>query len=284
MIYRTDSLAGSSGWKGCPLVSVIMATYNDRPEYIRQSVESILNQTFSNLELLIIDDSDHEDTRSAIDSYSEDSRVFIYRAGCRLGFVPSLNKGLSLAKGMYIARMDGDDVASLDRFEKQVKYLASHPAADIVGGQIKVIDQKNRITGSRFYPLGGLKLTAFFCLRTPVAHPSVMFKRRIVDRGYRYDESLKKAEDIDLWIRLYNDGYKIENMPDILVSYRAESNFIQKRVTDKAQENYVLKIRRKNISIKRPFFSAASWILSYIRQMIPDSLKVWVYFQENRNE
>lgn len=264
-----------------PLVSAVMAVCNGKPEFIHEAVDSVLNQTYSNLELLIMDDSDEEPAIQAIDSYRSDSRVHIYREDHKAGFVPSLNKGLSLAKGDYIARMDADDVAYSERFEKQARYLHTHPDADILGGQIDIIDENGTVTGSRHYPLGGLKLAAFFLLRTPVAHPAVMFRRTIADAGYRYDESLKKAEDIDFWLRLYNDGYRIENIADVLVKFRIESGFLEKRVTNKLQEDYVLRIRRKNFSWKRPLFSAADWVLSYVRKAVPDSLKVKVYQREN---
>lgn len=265
-----------------PLVSVIMAACNDRPEYICMAVESILNQTYRYFELLILDDSDEKATIEAIDSYRLDARVRIYREDHRIGFVPSLNKGLGLAKGAFIARMDGDDVASPDRLEKQVRYFSTRPAADILGGQLNIMDETGQITGRRSYPLGGFRLAVFFCMRTPVAHPAVMFKRAVADAGYRYDESLKRAEDIDFWLRLFNAGYRIENLPDTILNFRAESDFLTKRVTDKTQEKYVLAIRRKNFSFKRPLFSMAGWLFSYIRQAAPDRLKTRVYDRENR--
>ncbi len=266
------------------LISVVMATYNDKPEYIHKSIDSIINQTYGKFELLIIDDSTDDEARVTIDSFNSDSRVHIHRENKKLGFVPSLNKGLSLSKGDYIARMDGDDVASLDRFEKQVEYLNSHPYTDILGGQINIINEHGKITGARSYPLGGLKLLAFFAIRTPVAHPTVMFRRSIVDAGHIYDESLIKAEDIDFWIRMYNEGYKFNNLPDTLVNFRVESGFMEKRVTNHDQEAYVLKARRNNFTWRRPIFSIANLLMSYVRQWTPDSLKAKQYQQENGNK
>lgn len=264
-----------------PLISVIMAVWNDRPEFVCQSVESVLRQTYGRFELLIMDDSSREDTKAAVDRYRKDSRVRIYRPEKRLGFVPSLNRGLDIARGDYIARMDADDVARPGRFEKQVKYLISHPQTDILGGQIRIINEKSQITGSRFYPLGGLQLAVFFCVRTPVAHPAVMFRKSIADAGYRYDESLKKAEDIDFWLRLYRDGYKIENLADVILDFRTEAGFMEKRVMNKEQEHYVLKIRRRYFSMRKPLFSAANWFCSCIRQCVPDSFKTRIYLREN---
>ncbi len=264
-----------------PLVSVIMATYNDKPVYIEKSIKSILEQTYKNFELLILDDSTNQDTKDAIDKYVDDKRVHIFRENIKLGFVSSLNKGLELANGEYIARMDGDDIASKDRFEKQVKFLNAHHSTDILGGQIKVIDENDNITGSRSYPLGGSKLLLFFLIRTPIAHPTVMFRRKIVDAGFHYDVLYKKAEDIDFWIRLYNAGYKFRNLPDTIVNFRVESDFMEKRVINHAQEDYVLKARRNNFTWKRPFFSIADLIMSYVRKLTPDGLMAKLYEQEN---
>ena len=264
-----------------PLVSIIMATYNDKPDYIEKSVNSILNQTYRDFELLILDDSTNEETIATIDTFKSDPRVNVLRETNKLGFVPSLNKGLILAKGDYIARMDGDDISVEDRIEKQVTFLRNHKTADILGGQINVIDENGNVTGQRSYPLGGMKLLAFFTVRTPVAHPTVMFRREIVDAGFHYDESFIKAEDIDFWIRLYNAGYAFRNLPDTLVNFRVESDFMEKRVTNHAQEDYVLLARRKNFTWKRPFFSIIDLIMSYVRKLTPDRIKAKQYVQEN---
>lgn len=264
-----------------PLISVVMATFNDKPKFINQAIQSILDQTYSNFELLILDDSTDEDTKETIDSFN-DPRIRVIRGNERLGFVPSLNKGLDLAKGDYIARMDGDDISDKDRFLKEVNFLNLHQGIDVVGGQISIIDENGNITGERNYPLGGLKLLTFFTLRTPVAHPTAMFRRKIIDKGFRYDESLKKAEDIDFWIRLYNAGYHFANVKDKVLKFRVESDFMEKRVNNKDQESYVLMIRRKNFSLKHPFFSTVDYLMTYAREFYPDSLKRKIYNSENK--
>ena len=109
-----------------PLVSVVMATYNEPPEIIGQAIESVLNQTYTNLELIIVDDSTDKETISAIAGYLSDSRVVYEHPEEKLGFVPALNRGLSLSKGEYIARMDGDDICFKDRLEKQITFLENN--------------------------------------------------------------------------------------------------------------------------------------------------------------
>lgn len=105
-----------------------------------------------------------------------------------------------------------------------------------------------------------------------------------MDAGHIYDESLIKAEDIDFWIRMYNEGYKFNNLPDTLVNFRVESGFMEKRVTNHDQEAYVLKARRNNFTWRRPIFSIANLLMSYVRQWTPDSLKAKQYQQENGNK
>ena len=159
--------------------------------------------------------------------------------------------------------------------------LVAHPSTDILGGQINIIDENDRISSKRSYPLGGIRLLAFFTVRAPVAHPSVMFRRTIVDAGYQYNEAFLKAEDIDFWIRLYDAGYKFRNLPDTLLSFRVESDFYSKRVTNHEHEEYSLRARRMNFSWKKPFFSIIIFLLSYVRKLTPDGIKVKIYAKEN---
>ena len=102
-----------------------MATYNEPPQIISKAIESIINQTYTAWELLIFDDSDRADTRQAIDAYTVDTRLRVYREKQRIGFVPALNQGLEKAAGKYIARMDGDDISLPERFEKEVTFLSA---------------------------------------------------------------------------------------------------------------------------------------------------------------
>ncbi len=264
-----------------PLVSVVMATYNDKPSFIHSALTSIINQTYENFELLIIDDSTDIETKTAIDSYKFDTRVHIYRENNKIGFVPSLNKGLRLAKGDYIARMDGDDISDLNRFKIQVEYLDTHPLTDILGGQINIIDEDDNVTGFRSYPVGGVKLFSFFLIRSPVAHPAVMFRRKIVTAGFMYDESLKKAEDLDFWIRLYNAGYRFNNLENPILNFRVCPDFLEKRVMNHEQEFYVLNIRRNNFTWKRPVFSLLNLFIAIVRTFVPDILKIKLYEKEN---
>lgn len=263
-----------------PLVSVVMATYNDGAEYIKCAIESILKQTYENVELLVVDDSTDEATIKAIDAFSSDGRVHIIRSDKKNGFVPSLNIGLRAAKGEFVARMDGDDIAKTDRFEKQVKFLQAHENVDVIGGNINIINESNEVISYRNYPERGIKFFIYSVLRSPLAHPTVMFRRRVVDEGFFYDENLKKSEDLDLWLRLLNASYVIQNIPETLLDYRVASDFGDKR-TDRSQIDAVGAVRRKNFSAKRFFFSVLSVLATTVFSIVPESMIKGIYKKEN---
>lgn len=266
--------------KDKPLVSVVMATFNEPTEFIKSSINSILCQTYSNLELIIVDDSTNKDTIKIIDNSAQsDKRITIIREKERMGFVKALNIGLKSSKGVYIARMDGDDISMPDRLEKEVKYLETHKDVDIIGGAMNIINEYGKITSERFYPLGGLKLHFWSILRNPLAHPTVMFRSLIVKQGFLYDEDQKKAEDIELWLRLKRNGFKIKNMSDKLLNYRVVGNLALKR--NKEQWIYNYKARKKNLSLKYPLFSILTIIVSFLFTITPNTIVKRVYKREN---
>ena len=180
------------------LVSVVMATFNEPVEMIEGAIGSILNQTYQNIELLIFDDSTKPDTIASIDKIAlSDARVSVHRFSERKGFVESLNEGLKLAKGEYIARMDGDDFSLPERIKKEVDFLLDNPSIAVVGGQMDIMNESGKVISHRSYPKGGVSLWLFSCIRNPLAHPTIMMRRELVDRGYRYNEKLKMSEDLD---------------------------------------------------------------------------------------
>lgn len=267
--------------RNLPLISVVMPAFNERPDMIAGSIRSILQQTYSSLELHIFDDSTNEETKAAIDGFNVDPRVNIHRSSERIGFVKSLNLGLEASKGKYIARMDGDDFSHPERFEKEVAYLETHPDVMVVGGQMNIMDENGRITSSRTYPTQGVKLSLFACVRNPLAHPTVMMRREVVDKGYRYNEALKMSEDLDFWLRLMNDGYHIANLPDTVLDYRVMGNFLEKRSSD-VQRKIMAQVRRKNFDRRHLAYSVLSAFSGWLFTHVPRSTIDKVYQNENK--
>lgn len=266
-----------------PLVSVIMGTFNEPKQFIEDSISSILSQTYPNMELLIADDSNNEETVRSIDNLAiKDNRIKVIRKESRMGFVNALNIALKTAKGEFIARMDGDDVAVQDRFEKQISFFESHPEIDILGGAMNIQNDKSEITSVRYYPSGGIKLLFWMSFRDPVGHPTVMFRRKIIDNGLFYDETMNKGcEDTEFWFRLRNNGFNIANLQEPLIDYRITVDMASKREKDN-QANYIA--RRKNFSSKYFFFDTISLVSMKLRMMLPESVISWLYRKENKQK
>lgn len=263
-----------------PLVSVVMATYNEPMIYLSSSIMSILNQTYRNIEFIIADDSTNEETINVIRSFAEkDDRILIIRHEERMGFVKALNEGLQKAKGKYIARMDGDDISLPHRLQQEVDYLEKHEYVDIVGGAMNIINETGMIVSERIYPLHGMKLQLWTIFRTPLAHPTVMFRSAIIRKGGFYDTEQKKAEDIEFWLRLKKNGFCIENLPDKLLNYRVVGDFSLKRNHEQWVFNY--RARKKNFSWRSPLFSLASIIVSFLFILVPAGVVKSIYNMEN---
>lgn len=263
-----------------PLVSVVMATFNEPEVYITAAIQSILNQSYTNWEFIIADDSTRKETIKAIDTFAEaDSRIILIRKAKRMGFVEALNEGLKIAHGKYIARMDGDDVSLEDRLQCQVDYMEQYPNVDILGGAMSIIDKNGKITSSRRYPIKGLRLHLWAIVRNPLAHPTVMFRNTILDAGLFYDMEQKKAEDIEFWLRLKRKGFRLENMSRKLLNYRVEGDLALKRTKEQWMFNY--KARLRNFSYRFPLFSMASIIVSGIYVIIPSKIIQIFYHKEN---
>ena len=264
-----------------PLVSVVIPFFNESPIFVEEAINSILNQSYQNIEVHIFDDSTKEDTRNAINSFTSDPRVALHRYPERVGFIKSLNLGLEASTGKYIARMDGDDFSHPDRFEKQVAYLESHPEVMVVGGQMNIMDEKGQITSARVYPTDGMKFFLFSCVRNPLAHPTVMMRREVVDKGYRYEDTLRMSEDLDLWLRLMNDGYKLANIPDTVLNYRVLDNFLEKRTSD-LQREVMKEVRDKNFDKRHLLHSILSCICGWLFTHVPRKVIDRAYNNENK--
>ena len=217
-------------------IAVIMSLYkNDKLQYTRLAVESILGQTYKDFDFYIQYDGP---VSSEIDKYLSslsDNRLKILKREENKGLAYSLNELLQkvLPQGYdYIARMDADDISTIDRFEKQFAYLETHKDIDCLGGAINEIDEngddRNKIT---CYPCHPDETRLFFRKRNPVAHPTVMMRRSMFEKtGGYYPMDFERNEDTMLWYKAYMGGAKIANLPDVLLNFRmTDAMFTQRR-------------------------------------------------------
>ena len=200
------------------LISVLIPTYNVE-RYVEQAIRSILEQTYSNIELIIVDDCSTDNTYQILEKLSkEDSRIKLQKNEENLKICKTLNKGLSVASGNYIARMDGDDVSRPDRLEKLKTFLDNNPEIDLVGSQTELIDEDGRVLSQkkhlrtpRFITFGN----KFMC---SVLH-IWLCRREVYDRlgGYR---EIPYSEDYDFLLRGENAGFKYANIEDYVYEVR----------------------------------------------------------------
>lgn len=206
-----------------PVLTVIMPVYNGGA-FLNESVESILNQTFRDFEFLIINDGSTDGSLDALKKYAEtDSRIKIIDRENK-GLVHSLNEGISLAKGKYIARMDADDLSEVIRFEKQIELLEKENG-DVCGCHFTIISETNKIVNSFIAPITKEAVSCCLLNSVPYAHGAVMFRKSFLDKnklGYKN----VKAEDHKLWCDFYENGASFVTANDFLFRYRVHKNSI----------------------------------------------------------
>lgn len=215
-----------------PTVSVILPVYNTKM-YIKESVESILQQTFSDFELLIIDDASTDGTQDIIKGFIDNRIVFIQKEK-NSGYTQSLNSGIEFAKGKYIARMDADDISLPQRLEKQVAFLEAHEEVVVCGADAEIIG-----SNERFIPffLTHEEIITSMLITNPMIHPVIMFRRSfLLENNIRYNESFEPAEDFELWVRIASIG-KLANLPDVLLRYRKHTGQVSNTRNELQQKN-----------------------------------------------
>lgn len=199
-----------------PKVSVILPVYNCE-QYIFETIQSVLNQTFTDFELLIVDDCSTDKTVAIIKEFDDD-RIQLTLKEKNTGYTDSLNYAISIAKGQYIARMDGDDICVSSRFEKQVAFLDANPNIILCGSAIQIIGTNTVLR----HPSNHEAIKVKLCFGTSFYHPSVMGRVEVFQAN-PYDKKYEPAEDYDLWTRLVFQG-ELANLEEVLLMYRVHDN------------------------------------------------------------
>ena len=198
-----------------PKVSVLMPVFNCE-RYVRGAVDSILNQTFGNFELIVIDDASPDETISILKKYN-DPRIRLIEKPVNTGYTESLNLGLSLARGQYLARMDGDDISLPERLFNQVAFMDSNSDVVLCGTSYKIIGGEDSMIRP---PQTDAEIKLALLRGNCIAHPTVMLRKKVLDQNFLfYDPSKEPAEDYDLWARLIPLG-KLHNLQEVLLDYR----------------------------------------------------------------
>lgn len=230
-----------------PVVSVILPVYNAE-KFILESVNSILSQTFSDFELIIVNDGSTDNSQSVLEKISDPRVILINQENA--GLAASLNRGLSIAKGEYIARQDNDDISFSQRLEKQVNFLKSNKHIDLVGTWAEIISEKGQATG-RFHkhPSDPVGLKFHLLFNNPFVHSSVMFRGDVIAKTGNYSTDPSIFEDYNLWSRMARIT-GISNLPEVLLKYREVHSGMSKSATD--YDARVKKQSMENISFYCP--------------------------------
>lgn len=229
-----------------PTVSVVMPVYNGGA-YLAQSIQCILDQTFSDFELIIIDDGSTDGSNAVIRSFT-DPRISLITQTNK-GLAATLNHGLALARGKWIARQDQDDISLPERFAKELEFLRARPEVGLLGTWATVTDSKGTAIGALEHPTDDDLIRYHLLFDSPFVHASVMAARAVLEAAGGYDTDPKVFEDFDLWSRMVGHT-RAANLPEHLVLYREVSTSISRVTTTRLDR--VLEQRKRNMRAAFP--------------------------------
>lgn len=246
-----------------PRISILLPTYNGDINKMLKALESLRNQSYPDFECIIIDDSDDNLVVDFLNGTSESDKRFTYFRGEGKGIAAALNLGLSLSKGEFIARSDDTDISNINRLELQINFLMKNPDIGVVGSNIEVTRNGQKIT--RHYPKLHSEISRSLLFTCPIAHSSVMIRRSILKSYGGYDENFLFCEDLELWIRLIRKGIKFCNIQSTLV-------YFENDIVIRSKEHF-LNNSRARFKHSMNIFIAISFALSSLHFLIPASIR-----------
>ena len=258
-----------------PKVTVLMSVYNGE-KYLQEAIDSILGQTFKDFEFLIVNDGSTDKTEEILKSYN-DPRIKIIDNEKNIGLTKSLNKGLKLTRGEYIARMDADDVSMPERLEKEVVFLDNNKNMGLVGTYYFETNENGKVLYIT-RPLNDSKaLKEKLLMINQFGHGSVMFKKECIEKVGLYRREFKSAQDYDLWLRI-SEKYNIANLPEPL--YKRRLNIDSISVNKKKQQDKYAKLaiefskERKLFGKDKLQLFTKQEIESYLYDLMSESLSL----------
>lgn len=214
-----------------PKVTIIMPVFNGE-KFLKKSIESVLEQTYTDFLLLIINDGSTDKTEQIIREYN-DKRICYVRNEKNLGIVKTLNKGLKLNESEYIVRFDADDIMKKDKIKKQLSFMEKNENVVVYGTQAHHIKSNGKIIFKSNMPTDFIKIKTFMLFQNPIYHPSVMMRASVFkENSFCYDEKYNGAEDFELWTRIIIN-YKIQNSTEYLINYRINETGITQTLNKK---------------------------------------------------
>ena len=239
-----------------PLITVYMPVFN-AAQFLDQSISSILNQTFSNFEFIIVDDASTDNSWKIIKSFAKkDKRIIAIKNKINLGVSLTSNIAISQSSGKFLARMDADDISFTDRLQKQIDFFKKNKSTVAIGGQCVVIDEFNNVIGNKNFPTKFNKIKDMIFWAVPLQQPSMMINLSKLPKNFTwYQPNQSSAEEINLMFRFMQYG-QISNLADNLLFYRHLNNSLSHK-NPKATFKLTLKSRFNALKLGfRPSFTA----------------------------
>ena len=265
-------------------IAVLLSVYkNDRAEFLRLSIDSILNQSYKNIILYIgVDGTIGEKLYKCLEQYEQEKRVNIVYFPENRGLAVVLNDLLILCKEAnieYIVRMDADDISVPNRLANQVNYLLLHPEVDVVGGRIEEINEQSERNGkSVTHPLTHQECFKFFRYRDPLAHPAVMFRKSFFDKAKGYRNEYRKNQDTMLWFDGFMNGCIFANLDETVLLFRVTDDFYKNRRNGFKRAKKMLKDRFMiNKALHYDWSAYLFSFLMFIMTLTPPFLKKFLY-------
>ena len=231
-----------------PFITVFTPNYN-KSKFLVETIESVLNQTYTNFEYIIIDDCSTDNSWEIIQSYAaKDDRIKAYRNELNCEIVETRNRGLNHSSddAKYFAIIDSDDVATPDRLHSQVKFLEDNPEYGMVGSDVIIIDENSQRIGDRIYPHRDEEIREKIVQFNPFTQSSIIIRKAVIREIGPYDEKWKVCQDYDYWLRIGKD-WKFKNLEEPLLKYRLSSGQVKNiHLKETIQNTY--RIQKKAIS------------------------------------
>lgn len=236
-----------------PEVSVITCVYNGE-KYLKEAIDSILSQTYTDFELIIVDDCSSDNSRKMLEDYAKaDPRIKLIFNKENIGTYASANEALKQAKGKYIARLDADDIAWRNRLAVQYKYMEENPNTDLVGSWVILIDENSNIVAEKKTPFRDYEVQASIFIHNQIVHSSAFFRKTSAEEVGYYSTKNKKAQDYDLYLKILANGGRVENIPQYLVLYRTHPTNMTSTQFDSQEEigkQLIIKFSKEIINLE----------------------------------
>ena len=267
-------------------ISVLMSVYkNDNPCHFEEALLSIWdNQILKPFEIVLIQDGAvSKSLNEIIFSWKKklNSSLVLIVNNSNIGLTKSLNKGIKLCNGDFIARMDSDDISSTNRFQIQSEFLKNNPKIDLVGSFLQEFNKFGNLSLIRKYPIDNSEFKKIIHRSSPMCHASVMFRRNIFDDGCLYNEKYKTSQDIALWFELLSKGYTFANINKVLYHARLDDYFYKRRSYKKALNEFeiywngIIKVFGYSTKLIFPIFRL-------IVRLLPSPITKVIYFSNLR--